>query len=132
MIDLATDLDFEAVQGEVRSLLLDVERLSSMSPFDHLRWSEQLPTCAGFARPPKHLETATLCSEKMPTQELHDFRLAAKRHWAERKRMLDLVWPDIAAGLPAHVRQVIGPKKNLLVLAELLDAAAAPKGHVIC
>ena len=45
--------------------------------------------------------------------------------------MLDPVWAQKFASLPAHVQSVLGPKKNLLVLAEMLEAISWPDVRLI-
>ena len=45
--------------------------------------------------------------------------------------MLDTIWACAREALPPHVRSVLGPKKNLLLLHELLDAARCPDKSLI-
>ena len=63
---------------------------------------------------------------QFPLQLVSDKRVAAVQHWSERKRMLDPAWRTTWASLPPHVQSVLGPKKNLLLLAEMLDRAGSP------
>ena len=41
----------------------------------------------------------------------------------ERKRVLDPAWQHLWELLPSHVREVLGPKRNLLLLREMLVSA---------
>ena len=41
----------------------------------------------------------------------------------ERKRVLDPAWQHLWTLLPSHVRAVLGPKRNLLLLREMLVSA---------
>ena len=52
--------------------------------------------------------------------------IQAKAFWVERKRMLDLEWAASFRRLPKHVQSVLGPKKNLLLLREMLLASESP------
>ena len=45
------------------------------------------------------------------------------RTWLERKKVLDPVWLHLRESLPSHVRDVLGPRKNLLLLREILASA---------
>ena len=40
-------------------------------------------------------------------------------------------WHTMFAGLPAHVQQVLGPEKNLLLLAEMLQAAGSEDTELV-
>ena len=44
----------------------------------------------------------------------------------ERKRVLDLEWTSVFPNLPEHVQSVLGPKKNLLLFREMLEASESP------
>ena len=62
--------------------------------------------------------------------QLQSCRQRARQHWSERKRVLDPVWERQLKALPWHVRSVLGPKKNLLLLAELLAVTSSQDGGV--
>jgi len=117
--------DLRQVVNFVQALLADVERLDKMSPVEHLYWARTLPVCSD-PEAPEHLRLALARILQLSPVELQESREAAKRHWSERKRVLDPEWEQLYGKLPQHVQSVLGPKKNLLLLAELLAAAHSP------
>ena len=129
--DHGVQFDFDAVRAEVESLLADLERMAAMSPLDHLEWALMLPTCAGLSRPPGLLGHAVHTSDQMEAAKLDAFRHRALDSWLERKRVLDPPWHSIWLALPPHVRAVLGPKKNILLLRELLCAAGYPHDSLV-
>ena len=67
----------------------------------------------------------------MHVKNLQLHRAAAKQAWSSRKRVLDPLWDEKWQALPCHVRAVLGPKKNLLLLEEMLAAAECPDSLLI-
>jgi len=122
--------DLQQVVAFVQALLEDSERLDRMSPVEHLRWARTLP---GSSEPqaPEHLKLAMARILQLSPVEAQESRAAAVRHWEERKRVLDPEWERLFWSLPEHLRSVLGPKKNLLLLAELLAAAHHPDSRLI-
>ena len=53
-------------------------------------------------------------------------RDAAIRRWSRRKTELDAAWAQQYARLPQHVRKVVGPGRNLLLLQEMLEESRTP------
>ena len=47
-------------------------------------------------------------------------------HWASRKEALAEEWESVRRKLPEHVQSVLGPRKNILLLREMLEAAGSP------
>jgi len=125
-----TPADLQQVVAFVQRLLQDSERLDRMSPIEHLRWARLLPKCSD-PQAPEHLKLALARVLQLPAQEAQESRDAAIRHWEERKQVLDPEWAHLYRSLPEHVRSVLGPKKNLLILAELLAAAHHPDDLLI-
>jgi len=117
--------DLQQVRAVVEALLQDAVRLDRMSAMEHLQWARALPFCAD-PQAPEYLRAALARILAMSAEELHDRRAAAKEHWTERKRVLDPAWEVQYRCLPDHIRSVLGPKKNLLLLKELLVAAGSP------
>ena len=117
--------DLRQVISFVQALLEDAERLDRMSPLEHLYWARSMPKCAD-PQAPEHLRAALNSVLSLTRQEMNARREAARQHWLERKRVLDPMWEYQFRLLPEHVRSILGPKKNLLLLAELLTAAGSP------
>ena len=53
-------------------------------------------------------------------------RAAAVEFWVSRSRVLRAAWAQEFRRLPPHVKSVLGPQRNLLLLGELLCAAGSP------
>ena len=115
--------DVDAVRSAVDALLADVEHVSMMTPLDHLDWALALPMCMGISRPPEMLRRAVHRSRAFGHCNLEAYRQKTLASWFERKRVLDPAWQDLWEQLPSHVRQVLGPKRNLLLLREMIVAA---------
>ena len=105
--------------------------LSGMCPLDHLDWALDLPSCDGSLVVPEAIAAPLEVALGLSGPALAQARADGLRHWRERKRMLDPVWAHKFASLPAHVQSVLGPKKNLLVLAEMLEAISWPDVRLI-
>ena len=115
--------DVDAVRSVIDALLADVEQVSVMTPLDHLDWALALPMCVGISRPPEMLRRAVHRSRAFGHCNLEAYRQKTLASWFERKRVLDPAWQDLWEQLPSHVREVLGPKRNLLLLREMLVAA---------
>ena len=115
--------DVDAVRSAIDALLADVEHVSVMTPLDHLDWALALPLCMGISRPPEMLRRAVHRSRAFGHCGLEAYRQKTLVSWFERKRVLDPAWQRLWEQLPSHVRQVLGPKRNLLLLREMLVAA---------
>ena len=115
--------DVDAVRSAIDALLADVEHVNVMTPLDHLDWALTLPVCMGISRPPEMLRRAIHKSRALGHRNLEAYRQKSLASWFERKRVLDPVWQHLREQLPSHVRQVLGPKRNLLLLREMLVAA---------
>ena len=94
-----------------------IEGCGTLGVDDAFRPLQKLPACNGVHKAPPILGRATEDAAAMSAKELHEFRAAAKQHWTERKRVLDQIWPSVFAGLPDHIKSVIGPKKICLCWA---------------
>ena len=68
---------------------------------------------------------------QLSPQELETARAKAKAYWEARKRVLDPAWAELWKQLPPHVRSVLGPKKNLLLLCELVVFAESPDKTIV-
>ena len=102
-----------------------------MTPLEHLAWAESLPPCLDTVDLPVLLEDAVDQAGKLDTVTLARCRLEAKAYWLERKRVLDQEWTTMLGTLPSHVQSVLGPKKNLLLLQEMLLASGSPDESLI-
>ena len=127
-VGFATDL--QELQAEVNSLLQDVHRLANMSPVSHFKWALALPPCLGVFRVPASAQSSVL-HESGDRSSLHSFRASALAFWRERKRVTDFEWQREFRTLPAHVQAVLGPDKNLLLLAEMLEASNSPDAQLV-
>ena len=94
-----------------------------MTPLDHLEWALALPVCRGISRPPEMLRRAVHRGRAFGHRGLEASRQKTLASWFEWKRMLDPAWQHLWTLLPSHVRAVLGPKRNLLVLREMLVSA---------
>ena len=94
------------------------ERLSAMTPMDFLEWALTLPDCVGMSRLPPLMDKAAQRISSFDATDLDDFRRKTLAFWEERKRVLDPVWARVREALPSHVRAVLGPKKNILLLSD--------------
>ena len=63
--------------------------------------------------------------------ELKQRREKERKHWVERKAVLGPIWDKGFQRLPWHVQRVLGRGKNLLLLAEMLQAAGSPDALLI-
>ena len=115
--------DFDAVREVVEALLADSVMLARMSPLAHLKWALSLPLCMGLSRPPELLARAAHRSSALGSRALQDHRRKTLDAWLERKRVLDPMWRHLWESLPPHVRDVLGPKKNLQLLRDILVSA---------
>ena len=115
--------DFDAVRSAVDALLANVERVVVMTPLDHLDWALALPLCMGFSRPPEMLRRAVHRGRAFGHRGLEAHRQKTLASWFERKRVLDPAWRHLWGLLPSHVCEVLGPKRNLLLLREMLVSA---------
>ena len=115
--------DVDAVRSAIDALLADVKHVGVMTPLDHLDWALALPLCMGISRPPEMLRRAVHRSRAFGHRGLEAYRQKTLASWFERKRVLDPAWQHLWEQLPSHVRQVLGPKRNLLLLREMLVAA---------
>ena len=102
--------------------VLDI-RLRFSTSLDHLAWAIALPPCVGLRKPPDFISNAVLRAHQLGPSRLQAHRAAALAYWLERKRVLDPIWSVVRLALPNHVQAVLGPKKNLLLLKEMLTAA---------
>ena len=123
--------DIDAVRSAVDALLADVERVVVMTPLDHLDWALSLPLCMGISRPPEMLRRAAHRSRALRHRGLEAYRQKTLASWFERKRVLDPAWRHVWGLLPSHVREVLGPKKNLLLLREMLVSASYADESVV-
>ena len=123
--------DLQAVRAAVVALLDDKSRISSMSPLEHWQWATHLPACCDVPEVPALLRTAMDRSLALPADALQKCRQNAKLQWTERKRVLDPIWEIQWRRLPPHIRTVLGPKKNLLLFAEMLAAAQCPDENLV-
>ena len=97
-----------------------------MSPLDHLEWAGCLPPCGDSVDLPLLLQEAVDQYADRGHAGVADKRSEAKAFWMERKCVLDSQWAERFRTLPEHVQSVLGPKKNLLLLQEMLDACESP------
>ena len=102
-----------------------------MTPLEHLAWAESLPPCLDTVDLPVLLEKAVVCTANLGGADLRKQRLEAKAFWAARKLVLDQEWAVTFRTLPDHVQSVLGPKKNLLLLQEMLQASGSPDSSLI-
>ena len=77
----------------------------------------------GISRPPEMMRRAVHRGRAFGHRGLEAYRQKTLASWFERKRVLDPAWQHLWEQLPSHVRQVLGPKRNLLLLREMLVAA---------
>ena len=129
--DYAVHFDFDEVRKQVEALLNDPDRLSLMSPLEHFQWARTLPACTGDSQLPSLLARAAQQVAALGTLHLQEYRSQSWEYWLERKRVLDPIWACAWEALPSHVRAVLGPKKNILLLRELLVAAGCPDKALI-
>ena len=125
-VECSAGSDIQRVRACVGAFLEDKERIASMTPLDHLAWAEGLPPCLDTVDLPVLLEDAAVQAGKLSCAALGRHRLEAKAFWMERKRVLDPEWATRFRRLPGHVQSVLGPKKNLLLLREMLLASESP------
>ncbi len=98
-------------------------RVASMCPLDHVEWARALPPSEEPARLPAVLGAAACAARDWGPARLHEFREAALSFWRHRKRVTDPEWARELASLPPHSRQVLGGRRNLLLLEEMMAAA---------
>ena len=125
-IECSIGSDIRRVREIVNSLLQDKWLMGRMSQLDHLSWAEGLPSCGEEIDLPVLIEEALDECSGLDERQVLARRLEAKTFWMERKRVLDLEWAAVFRRLPAHVQSVLGPKKNLLLLREMLAASESP------
>ena len=97
-----------------------------MLPLDHLEWAAGLPPCGDSVDLPLLLQEAVDKTAVLGYAGVASMRSEAKAFWLERKRVLDSEWAERFRTLPEHVQSVLGPKKNLLLLQEMLHACESP------
>ena len=107
------------------SFLLD-PGVDSLSPLDHLEWALTLPPGEDSLAVSSSLAAWLDKELSLDASSLAQIRFDSLQHWRDRKRMLDPLWARELALLPEHVQSVLGPKKNLLLLAEMLQAIEWP------
>ena len=108
------------------AFLADTETASRMSPLEHLEWVRRsLPLISDRCQAPDILEDALKVNSEFTPKEISNLRAEARQHWLERKRVLDPTWRNMFTALPEHVRSVLGPEKNLLLLGEMLQRAGS-------
>ena len=93
-----------------------------MTPWDHLEWAQSLPRVSGFVPLPPVLARAVQRCTAMCADEVRAFRAERLEFWRERERVTGLAWAQERAKLPFHVREVLGPDKNIRLLAEIASA----------
>ena len=118
------------VRDLVQSFLSD-PAAADLKPLDHFEWAVSLPSAEIAPRLPAAVSAWADQAHSLSACALAEARGASLKHWRERKRVLDPVWQRRWATLPAHVRAVLGPKKNLLVLGEMLEAINWPDGRLV-
>ena len=94
-------------------------------PLSHLDWALRLPRCTGALETPEAYRSAINWHCADPSAVL-SFRTRQLAFWRHRQRVTAPAWLAQYAGLPAHVRSILGPEKNLVLLAEMLEAARSP------
>jgi len=96
-----------------------------MDPLAHLDWALCLPRCAGaFDLPEASKSTINWhCADPSAVQK---FRWRQLQYWQHRQRVTAPEWRDQYVRLPAHVRAILGPEKNLVLFAEMLKASGSP------
>ena len=118
------------VRDAVNSFLQD-PAASALGPLDHLEWALKLPACDGLPAVPEPIAAPLSRALNLDGHALAQARASSLAHWRERKRVLDPLWAHRFGSLPAHVQSVLGPKKNLLVLSEMLEAIAWPDARLV-
>ena len=102
-----------------------------MSPWTHLEWAHSLPRVSGFSPLPPVLAHAVQRSSAMSVAELNALRAERLDYWRKRERVTSQAWQRERADLPSHVRQVLGPDKNLRLLAEIASAMEWPDSALV-
>lgn len=105
--------------------------LHRLDPWDHLEWASALPVCAEVPLLPHFLEKGCDRVTRLTPAELHSARKSALAYWSERKRVTEPCWQRAFAQLPAHCQGVLGPRKNLFLLSEMLESISWPDATLI-
>ena len=95
-----------------------------MDPFSHLDWALRLPRCTGALRVPEASKVAINWHCADPSA-VYAFRKHQLEYWQHRRRVTAPAWRDQYERLPAHVRAILGPDKNLVLFAEMLEASGS-------
>ena len=125
----STGEGFSALCGAVEHFLSDPVRLAGMDPFAHLDWALHLPLCTGEFSIPEASRDAINWHSADPSA-LCEFRWRQLKYWKHRQQVTAPAWRDQYARLPAHVRAILGPEKNLALFAEMLEASGSPDIHL--
>ena len=105
--------------------------MDALNPLEHLEWALSLPPAEEFQSLPVCLEAWLDTELALDAPSLAKVRFESLQRWRERKRVLDPLWARELALLPEHVQSVLGPKKNLLLLAEMLQAIQWPDQRLV-
>ena len=105
--------------------------MDALNPLEHLEWALSIPPAEDFQSLPVNLEAWLDRELALDGLSLAKARFESLQHWRDRKRVLDPLWARELALLPEHVQSVLGPKKNLLLLAEMLQAIQWPDQRLV-
>ena len=122
---------FAALSAAVSDLLTNPVLLDSMDPWGHLDWSLSLPSGEEPVAAPTIIVEALGRAESFRDSELQAHRAERIRHWTERKRVLDSSWREDFCTLPPHCQRVLGPNKNLHLLAEMVQSVDWPDDGLV-
>ena len=100
--------------------------MGAMFPWAHLEWAHSLPRVSSFLPLSPLLSRAVERSTAMSASDLCVFRAERLELWRERERVTSQAWAQELATLPCHVRSVLGPDKNIRLLAEIASAMEWP------
>ena len=102
-----------------------------MTAWGHLEWALSLPAAEEPDAMPAILSEALQRAESCTDSQLQAHRASRLQHWAERKRVTGPAWQQAFSQLPAHCKCVLGPEKNLFLLAEMLESVEWPDTSLI-
>ena len=144
-----SDFEYDTVRELIEAVTRDTNRVGRMEPMEFLEWACGLPiTPEPIALPSVLFECADEI-RKLSKAQLHNRRRAALQHWQQRKAMTAAAWKVFSPPvwtqmhqhkcvaqeryekLPWNIQSVLGPEKNLILLAEMLAAAKAVDEHLV-